>query len=488
MTVGNMTITAIRSSVGETEKTKSLRGRIALGLVLISLFAWFALTAVILVNAKIATSREIEASFLIADRFAHERATAIENDANPQQALSELYRQLLQIRHVTAEMTFSDGSPVPIAADSTPIEQEAGALEEEGKAPELFAEFIRSAKFQTEFSVVADDRQIATIVLRSNSDDEIDEVWEDFRFILPMTMVYGLAVSVFALLMVSTVFSRLQETSTALSKLRSGESGVRLPESGFAEFEPVGAGFNELAASLMAERRANSQLANRLLTAHDEERRRLASDLHDEVGPSLFLARANLSRLKRVFCDHGPDNSEVLQAPLDELECSINDVQLLMRQILSRMKPMMIGDAPLSAVIETLALDYRRVQPHPEIGLTIGTGDLTFGETIDLTIYRFVSEGILNALRHGGADRIDIDVALAPSTAKEASNLVVTIEDNGSGTPKENARGIGLDGVRERVNTLSGRLIGPERSTRGTRVAIDIPGVEGRKARMPRPE
>ncbi|RFC63513.1 hypothetical protein DYI37_10870 [Fulvimarina endophytica] len=473
------------AKLSDRKRVGTLKHRIAIGLALVSLVAWAALAIVMIVNARIATSREVEASFFIAERYARGQASIIERSDDPRAALARLYGQLKEIRHVSASMAFSDGSPVPVASD--PGDDEMRHEEDEAEAPAFFANLIQSSEFHTQIPVVDGTRTLAVITLHSNAEDEIAEVWEDFRFILPMAMIYGLLLSAVALVLVNTVFRRLDETSRALSRLRAGETGTRLPEAGFAEFAPVAAGFNELASSLAAEKRSNHELANRLLTAHDEERRRLASDLHDEVGPNLFSVRANLSYLKRRLGERDAKTVDALHEPLETLEGSVTDVQLLMRQILSRMKPVMIGDVPLASAIETLAFDYRRVTPHPLVEVDFATADMTFGETVDLTVHRFVSEAILNALRHGGAKSIDVRASMSPMNEFGRRQLEVTIRDDGRGLTAQSRQGIGLSSVRERVHTLGGTLSGPQSMDGRTCVSIALHGLEAKVAKMARP-
>ena len=468
----------------DRKRNGTLKLRIAAGLAVISVIAWAALALVMIVNARIATAREVKASFFIAERYAQGQMPAIERSQIPREDLAKLYGQLQRIRHVSVDMHFSDGSPVPVEAGNDGRANIPLDDDDDDEAPEFFADLIQPAEFHTKIPVVAGSRAIATIVLHSNAEDEINEVWEDFRFILPMAMLYGLLLSFVALVLVDRVFQRLKETSHGLARLRAGETAARLPEAGFNEFAPVAAGFNELAASLASERRSNKELANRLLTAHDEERKRLANDLHDEVGPNLFAVRANLSHLKRKLAELDVPALRSVNEPLEALEASISDVQLLMRQILSRMKPVMIGNVPLATAIDSLAFDYRRVTPHPRIDVRFETADLTFGETIDLTVHRFVSEAILNALRHGGAKTIEVAADLGSAQDAGKRRLTVTVRDDGRGLAAHSRQGIGLTSVRERVQTLGGILSGPDPIDGQTEVSIELHAIDGKVARM----
>ncbi|MEH6719584.1 MAG: histidine kinase [Aurantimonas endophytica] len=460
----------------------TLQRRIAIGLALVSITAWIALAVVMIVNARVATTREVQASFFIAERFVRERLHAIEASSTPADDLSVLRAQIEQIRHVRVDMNFSDGREIPVASlDGTLPDTESDA---DGASPAFFTRLIQSTDIHAIIPVaVRNERHFAEILLRSDDTDEIEEVWEDFRFVLPMTMIYGGLISLVAMLYVNTVFRRLRETSSGLLRLKEGHLDTRLPEAGFAEFAPVASGFNELAASLMNKTTSNQHLANRLLTAHDEERRRVANELHDEIGPNLFAVRAALSDLKRAVGDQGPEVLEQIESPLGSLEKGIADVQLLLRRILSKLKPMVIGSVPLVRAVDNLATEFRRLAPYPTIEVHSNTDDLTFGMTVDLTIHRFVAEAILNALRHGKATEIVATIDLEEEDGK-GRTLIASVTDNGHGLGEDQARGIGLSGLHERVETLGGQVFGPERQDDRTVIVIRVPAPPGQHARM----
>ncbi|WAP69155.1 histidine kinase [Jiella pelagia] len=490
-----------RFLTGWLKRQTSLQARMTVGLLLISLGAWMALAIVMIVNARIATGREVAASFFIAERFVQERVEALQASGDLQKDLAALIAQLAEMRHVRATVSYgprhaADGASKGPVASANPRSAEdlgdeggdgtqANDAEDDEAAPALFAGLINSTALHSFVPVTRNDTRLATIDLHSDSSDEIAEVWEDFRFVLPLTMVYGFLVSAVALLYVRRVFFKLKETSTALVDLKDGNLAARLPEAGFAEFAPVTAGFNELAASLDAKTRSNQLLANRLLTAHEEERRRLANDLHDEVGPNLFSLRVRLSELKRALgedlaADHPASGS------LAKLESGIADVQTLLRRILSRLKPMSIGSLPLADSLQGLVSEYRQSAPDATICLAATTQSLSFGEAVDLTVYRFVGEGILNALRHGRARNIAVTLRIEPDEQKAVPVLSVSVSDDGRGPAVEpHSGGIGLSAVRDRVETLGGTLSGPLRRHGSTVVAIRIPSATGRRARMP---
>src|SRR5262249_42906090 len=111
---------------------------------------------------------------------------------------------------------------------------------------------------------------------------------------------------------------------------------------------------------------------------------------------------------------------------------------------------------------------------HPQIKFHLDTTNLatTYGDTIDLTIYRCVQESLTNAIRHAAANQVVITVGEA---AGEASQLVLEIADDGHGIGADAPRGLGVAGMEERVRALGGQFAIEPRPGGGTMVHAVIP-------------
>ena len=155
-------------------------------------------------------------------------------------------------------------------------------------------------------------------------------------------------------------------------------------------------------------------------------------------------------------------------------------VQTVNRELLNRLRPHGLGQAPLATCLDLLLRGF--AQRHPAIafvgrfdGLARGYGDL-----VDLTVFRCVQESATNAVRHGGATQVEAE-------AGEADGRVqATIRDNGSGVPAEHGTGLGLSGMRERVEALGGSFAldngGPGAIVR---ITIPVPPEQGDENNAP---
>ncbi len=98
---------------------------------------------------------------------------------------------------------------------------------------------------------------------------------------------------------------------------------------------------------------------------------------------------------------------------------------------------------------------------------------LSFGEAVDVTIYRSIQEGLTNALRHGAARRVDINLDIEERDGRQ--HVCLRIEDNGRGMADNTPRGYGLSGMSERAKSLGGSLTIEPSAPLGTILTIIIP-------------
>ncbi|BDA85149.1 hypothetical protein Sa4125_26910 [Aureimonas sp. SA4125] len=462
-----------------------LKRRIVTGLLCLSVLVWFTVAIGMVVNARIATKQEVDASFQIAARFIASRIPPIEAAAAPA-ALNELIEELADMRHVAATIT-EDGSAQRSSLDARGSRD---AEEEEGTAPSWFVWLIRDEPRVDTFELDFADRHHGSIRLASDDTDEILEVWLDFRFILPLTIGYAGLILLMSLFSIDLIFARLRQVTQALDSLREGNLSARVPVTGYAEFRPLADGVNELASHLLAKQRENHQLALRLLVAQEDERRRLANDLHDEMGPHLFGIRATAGSLKRLLLSTAPQQGEGLKEAIASIDEQARTIQEIARRVLSDLRPMSIANVPLRDTVGELAAEFERISPGIVFEIDCRTENFSFGDVVDLTVYRFVQESVLNAIRHGQARRIALSLASDDVPHGDPAGLpmlVVEVVDDGAGPPPKPAKGLGLLGIAERVEALGGTWSPPARSAGGTRTSMRVPCASARRIDPDRP-
>jgi two-component system sensor histidine kinase UhpB len=275
------------------------------------------------------------------------------------------------------------------------------------------------------------------LVLSAVPDNEVEERWSDFRSrVLLLTLLSALVA-----LLCSLVLARALTPLTALANglARLGASDVRLRESGPPEIAALTVAFNRLAAALGTARAHNASLQTQLERLAEEERAEIARDLHDEVGPLLFAIGTYAA---------------TLGAAADPIAEATGEVQARVRDILGRLHG---GDtAPtLRAALLGLVQFWRQVRPETALVLSLDEASAALtGQECD-TLFRIAQESVSNAVRHGGARRVDI----VAETGTAGTTL--RIADDGSnatrGAPQAGI-GFGLPGMRARAEALGGTL------------------------------
>ncbi len=245
---------------------------------------------------------------------------------------------------------------------------------------------------------------------------------------------------------------RLTTTMRAVDPLRPG--GRAPAPSADPEVTELTEAFNEMLDRLEFERRDS---ARRALAAQEAERRRLARELHDEVGQVLTAVVLQLDRLGREAA--GEQRMGVVEAR-EAVRASLEDV----RGIARRLRPEALDDLGLASALEALANDVeRRTGVRTEPAIDGHLSGLSAEE--ELVIYRIAQEALTNAVRHGRAQRVSIRV--------RSDELVV--HDDGVGFDAAiTADGTGLRGMRERAVLIGARLDVDSRRGGGTTVRMRL--------------
>lgn len=217
------------------------------------------------------------------------------------------------------------------------------------------------------------------------------------------------------------------------------------------------------------QRRSREQL--RALAAHvesvrEQERVRIAREIHDELGQSLTCMGMDLAFLDKQI---GPENKEAAArvAALVEL---VKDTIRCVRRISSELRPSILDDLGLGAAVEWLAHDFEaRTQTVCAVDVP---EDLSLPFELATPLFRVCQEALTNVTRHAGATQVAIRLACSATT------ISLFIEDNGRGITEEEIHrhgSLGLLGMKERVEILGGTLDVKGRSGAGTKLAIEIP-------------
>lgn len=210
---------------------------------------------------------------------------------------------------------------------------------------------------------------------------------------------------------------------------------------------------------------AENREVTRLIQAGvEEERKRLARELHDELGQSVTAIRLIAASIAR---SNGSGGAVQGSAKINEIAAGLYDS---VHRIVRELRPAVLEQPDLAAALADLGREWRVRHPEIELVLTL-EGDLgDLGEAVTLAVFRCVQEALTNVLKHAQATRIDLTVT------RRDGHLEASIEDNGrAAAPGVAGSGHGLVGMRERVVALDGSLQAGARAAGGFRVSMRLP-------------
>jgi signal transduction histidine kinase len=211
-------------------------------------------------------------------------------------------------------------------------------------------------------------------------------------------------------------------------------------------------------------------MANHLLTIQENERKRIASDLHDGLGQSLNMIRFTLAETEKLLANGMI--SEMTES-LAHLKCKIHAVIDEVRHAAMDLRPPMLDDL---GILPTLSWFFRELEaacPHIRTEKEFNIEEHGIPEPLKITIYRIVQEASNNIIKHAKADLIKLNLR----RADDALHLV--IEDNGEGFDPASViirngsdRGLGLLSMKERATLTGGIYVMNSVAGAGTRIHV----------------
>jgi len=213
-----------------------------------------------------------------------------------------------------------------------------------------------------------------------------------------------------------------------------------------------------------------TELARHLQTAREEERGRLARELHDELGSLLTAAKLDAARLKRAIGAITPE----VQARLTHLGESINGGIELKRRIIEDLRPSSLSNLGLVVALEILTRDHAARSAVP---LDAKLEPVMLSDSAEITVFRLVQEALNNVAQHAQAHHVTVTLAAHQHGGRDGA--LVAVSDDGIGFDASVRHGTahGLMGLSYRVESEGGEMRVQAQPGRGTRIEAWLPSV-----------
>lgn len=408
-------------------------------------------TALVIGNARRAVLEETESTARLASQLL-EVAYAAAAPANLSVVQSRLEQQLADLetaRHLRVSL-IADGREVEIA----------GSRPEAVPAPAWFAGLVSpdAAASRRAFRVPG---YAAEIVVEADPGDEVAESWKDARPLLLLVLVVSIIANAAVYIVIGRWLRPVERVAQALEEIEQGDYRARLPPPSLPELATVVDGFNRMAGALERSREENRQLAQQSIAIQEAERRALARELHDELGQSIAAINAVAASIEPAAGAKGAATIAAIAARM----------HAVVRGMLSRLRPALLDEFGLVRALQELVDGWNERQPDTFCRLTVRGSVERVGSEASIGLYRVVQECLTNVSKHANATEVAIVLA------RDADGtLRLTVTDDGDGFDPHLVRpGLGLLGMRERIEALGGGFKAISVPGNGASVAIELP-------------
>jgi two-component system sensor histidine kinase UhpB len=285
-----------------------------------------------------------------------------------------------------------------------------------------------------------------------------------------LTLLAGLVLVLAAdLVLVHRALAPLRRLVGVMGRVEAMKPGQRAPAGGDREMAAISEAFNEMLDRLETERRESGL---RALAAQEDERLRVARDLHDELGQALtsVVLRAEHAG------EHPEDRADALSAIAQATRASLDEVRRIAREL----RPEVLDDLGLANALIALC---RRVVPdgHAPIRCELDPAG-RLGPEAELVVYRVAQEALTNAVRHAPGAGVDLSLRRdsgANGNGSRGGGVVLSVRDDGPGFGGDQPEGTGLLGMRERALLIGATLQIDSRAGEGVSVTLRVPASPG---------
>lgn len=306
------------------------------------------------------------------------------------------------------------------------------------------------------YSIQLDPVQMWTVY--ATPEDELDEVWDSLTATFFVFLASALLCMALIQFGVNDVLKHMRQFSRAMSEMRDGHLGTKLPETSLiVELQDIARQFNATTLTLKQAREDNKALSISLINSQELERRRLGSELHDNLGQIIAGLRARVYLLNmQTQAEMPASGRDTLTSLSDELE----EAHRLIRNMISQLDPMDLQTVNLNEALAQICTKWTQVT-HIECELETScevSPAITLVEQEAVHIIRIVQESLHNIYKHSNATKATI------SLVNTLDYLDLKIKDNGVSS-KELKSGYGLRSMRVRAKELGARLRVQKHST-----------------------
>ncbi|MDD5215004.1 MAG: sensor histidine kinase [Methylococcales bacterium] len=405
-------------------------------------------------HAKEAVQNEMQSSVHLAEQL-------ITFELSKPLASTEWIKQLQALkatRHLRIQLKDPAGKILKTTSrqDKTPV-----------NPPLWFVKLVSSSPTQIERALITNDGQALIVMIEANPLNEIDEVWEESVALFGLLFLLMTLVFTVIRVMFNRVLKAIRLIVEGLERLEKKDYQNRLPEFSSHEMNLIANAINKLISKLDASQQENRALTQHTLTIQEDERQRLAQDLHDELGQSLTAIKVMTATIARM---NDTQNTIIKQSTTSVIEIC-DHLMKVVRSMMQQLHPLTLTELGLKAALHELCDSWRLRCPTLQIDFQCDEHIEHCQKAINIHLFRIIQECLTNVFRHAHAEKVSIILAVELN-----KNLLLTITDNGRGCDATTIKnGFGLFSMQERVRSLNGEFTIETNPKQGMKICVSIP-------------
>lgn len=302
--------------------------------------------------------------------------------------------------------------------------------------------------------------------------EAVNRMTRQLIYTIAIMSAVGIGAAVFLTWIITRPIRNLVDATQAVAQ---GDLSQRVTPWANDEVGRLAESFNRMtealaqAAAEQAERaKLRAEFVNQVIAAQEEERKRIARELHDSTSQSLTSLLLGLRRLEEVR------DLTVLHERVEDMRGIVSAVLDEVHGLAWELRPSVLDDHGLVAALERYIADYRQRHQIAADLITHGLDNRRLPPEVETTVYRIVQEALTNVVRHAQAENVSVMID------RREGKVLVVVEDDGVGfDPAQLARGVrqrlGLYGMRERAELLGGKFTIESRVGQGTTLFVELP-------------
>jgi len=306
----------------------------------------------------------------------------------------------------------------------------------------------------TDFSMATIDRYLVT--------DRRNSLLWSIGTVVVVMLVVNLAMD-------RLVVARLRRFNGAIKSLSNGDLDQRVAIKSNDEIGELAATFNYMTEELHDKEVLRDRLLEKIITAQEDERKRISRELHDETGQAITSLMVGLKVLEGATClEEVRDTTEQLRATAAQTLDSLHSLAMELR-------PSVLDDLGLVAALKRYLKDYAVSFGLDADFEAVGLEEERLPPEVETTLYRIVQEALTNVARHAEASQVSVLLE------QRRGSVIAIVEDDGRGSdvestlPSGQPARLGVHGMQERASLVGGKLTLESTPGIGTTVFIEIP-------------